>query len=100
QNKIIMDNWWHDQFDKSPNVNIRVNQVESCKEMVVNGLGYAILADLVVRPHDEHFTKTLYEPSGEAIKRNTWMYYHKDSIQMNSVKAFVQFVQTLDIKQL
>lgn len=100
QNKIIMDNWWYNQFDKSPNVNIHVNQVETCKEMVVNGLGYAILADLVVRPHDELFTKTLYEPSGEAIKRNTWMYYHKDSIQMNIVKAFVQFVQTLDIKQL
>lgn len=100
QNKAIMDNWWYNHFNEQPNINIQVNQVDTCKEMVTNGLGYAIMASLVVRPYPELIIKDLKYPSGQPITRKTWMYYHKDSLQINTVHAFVQFIETLDVKKL
>jgi DNA-binding transcriptional LysR family regulator len=98
--KDIVDHWWYNNYKQSPNINIQVNQVETCKEMVINGLGYAILADLVVRPNPELITKPLYNPIGEPITRKTWMYYHEDSLKMNIVNAFVSFIRKLDVKGL
>ncbi|TFJ93186.1 LysR family transcriptional regulator [Lentibacillus salicampi] len=96
----IVDNWWYNNYKQHPNINIQVNQVETCKEMVINGLGYAILANLVVRPYPNLVIKPLTLPSGEAITRKTWMYYHEDSLQLNIVEAFVHFIRTLDVKAL
>ncbi|WP_449355398.1 LysR family transcriptional regulator [Virgibacillus natechei] len=94
----IVDEWWFNKYNQRPNINIQVNQVETCKEMVINGLGYAILANLVVRPHPELVVKPLFHPSGEPITRKTWMYYHGDSMEMNLVKAFVDFIGGVDVK--
>ncbi|GAB4073829.1 LysR family transcriptional regulator [Barrientosiimonas marina] len=96
----IIDNWWYKNYKQHPNINIQVNQVETCKEMIINGLGYAILANLVVREHTDIITTPLHYPSGEAITRKTWMYYHDDSLQLNIVRAFVNFLRTIDVKAL
>src|SRR5690625_5453358 len=74
-----IDRWWFNNYKENPYVNIQVNQVETCKEMIINKLGYAILANLVVHPYPELTVKTLHSPSGEPITRKTWMYYHAES---------------------
>ncbi|RLL46880.1 LysR family transcriptional regulator [Oceanobacillus piezotolerans] len=96
----LVDNWWYHHFYESPNVKIHVNQVETCKEMVINGLGYAIMASLVVRPHPELFVKPLLDASGKPIIRKTWMYYHEESLQVNIVKAFISFIRSVDVKEI
>ncbi|MEF3328835.1 LysR family transcriptional regulator [Oceanobacillus oncorhynchi] len=98
--RMLLDDWWHQNYIEQPNITIHVNQVETCKEMVVHGLGYAIVANLVVRPHPDLFIKPITGASGEPLKRQTWMYYQEDTLQMNIVRAFVDFVQTLDVKAL
>ncbi|BAB07644.1 LysR family transcriptional regulator [Halalkalibacterium halodurans] len=98
--RSIVDQWWYNQYKQKPNVTIQVNQVETCKEMVIHGLGYAIIANLVVRPYPELIIKPLHHPSGKPITRKTWMYYHNDMLQLNIVKAFVQFIQSIDVKAL
>lgn len=98
--KSIVEQWWYSNYKQNPNIKIHVNQVETCKEMVVNGLGYAVMANLVVRPYPELITKPLHLPSGKPITRKTWMYYHKETLQLNIIRAFVQFIQTLNVKAL
>ncbi|WP_026701882.1 LysR family transcriptional regulator [Salibacterium aidingense] len=98
--KQIVDHWWYSRYKKRPYINIQVNQVDTCKEMVVNGLGYALLANLVVRPYPDLYVKPLKQMDGTPILRKTWMYYHEDSLQTNIVKAFVEFVQGVDVKSL
>ncbi len=98
--KTIVDDWWYHNYSQKPYINIQVNQVETCKEMVINGLGYAILANLVVRPYPELFVKPIYDSSSHPITRKTWMYYHADSMQLNIVNAFINFIKTLDVKSL
>lgn len=98
--KQIVDEWWFRNYNENPYINIQVNQVETCKEMVINGLGYAILANLVVEPYPELYTKPIRNSNGEKITRKTSMYYHKDSLKLNVVKAFIHFVRKLDMKNL
>jgi len=98
--KNIVDEWWYNNYSENPSINIQVNQVETCKEMVVNGLGYAILANLVVRPFPELYIKPIHDPEGKKITRKTWMYYHGDSMELNIVRAFITFIRSLDMKTL
>lgn len=98
--KSIVDGWWYEHYSQNPYINIQVNQVETCKEMVINGLGYAILANLVVRPYPELYVKPIHDSWDKPITRKTWMYYHADSLQLNIVSAFINFIQTLDVKTL
>lgn len=95
-----IDNWWYSNYKEHPYVNIQVNQVETCKEMIINQLGYAILANLVVQPYPELTVKTLFHPSGEPITRKTSMYYHEEALHLNIVQAFVSFIHTMDVKNL
>lgn len=98
--KNLVEDWWYTNYNQRPNINIHVNQVETCKEMVINGLGYALLANLVVRPYPELIVKALHDEKGRPITRKTWMYYHEDALQMNVVQAFVHFMRQLDVKAL
>jgi len=95
-----IDNWWYSNYKQPPAVSIQVHQVEACREMILNGLGYSILADLVVKPYSDLITKPLKNSKGEIITRQTSMYFHNDSLQLNLVKAFVNFIRQQDIKNL
>src|SRR5690625_2521060 len=98
--KSTIDRWWYDQYKQAPYTNIYVNQVETCKEMILNKLGYGILAQLVVEPFEELTIKPLLDASEEPLTRKTWMYYHTDALQLNIVEAFTSFVSTVNVKEL
>jgi hypothetical protein len=35
---------------------------------------------------------------GKPIMRKTWMFFHEESLQLNIVKAFVDFIENLDLE--
>ncbi|MEI3611470.1 LysR family transcriptional regulator [Pseudogracilibacillus sp. SO30301A] len=98
--KNTINNWWYTHYKEDPYTNIYVNQVETCKEMILNKLGYGILAQLVVDPYKELTIKPLFDSAGKPLTRNTSMYYYTDALQLNIVEAFISFVLTLNMKQL
>ena len=38
--------------------------------------------------------------NGEKIIRKTWMYYHEQSLELNIVKAFVEFIDGIDLQTI
>ncbi|HWO76122.1 MAG TPA: LysR family transcriptional regulator [Bacillus sp. (in: firmicutes)] len=96
--KALVDNWWSENFSKPPMVTMEVDQIDTCKEMVANGLGYAIVPSMTLKGMDEIYKIKLCDKNGEPIVRKTWMFYHDESLDLNVVKAFVSFVETLDIQ--
>lgn len=98
--KSMIDRWWQTNYNQAPYTNIVVNQVETCKEMILNDLGYGILAQLVVEPYDQLTIKPLTDDNGETLTRKTWMYYHTDALELNIVKAFTSFISTVDVKEI
>ena len=90
QNSI--DNWWSERFSQPPTVSIEVDKSDTCKKMVINGLGYAILPRMIVDDTPDLHKIDITRLNGEPIVRKTWMLYHKDSLQLHIVNAFVEFI--------
>ncbi len=94
--KSLIDNWWAENYTQPPFISIEVDQVDTCKEMVINGLGYGILASRILKDIEELYKIDLTDQKGNPILRRTWMYYHKESLEWNVVKTFVNFIETLE----
>ncbi|MBL4938218.1 LysR family transcriptional regulator [Clostridium sp. YIM B02515] len=98
--KSILDNWWSENYSAPPLVSIEVDQVDTCREMVINDLGYAIMHDIVVKETDDLHRINITDKDGEPILRRTWMFYHEDLLKLNLVKAFVDFIKSCDLTSL
>ena len=96
--KAIIDNWWSGTFSQPPLIGMEVDKGDTCKEMVINGLGYGILSSVLVDKIQDLHRINIANERGEPIVRNTWMFYHEKSLKLKLVKEFVEFVETLDFK--
>ncbi|MBD1381086.1 LysR family transcriptional regulator [Metabacillus arenae] len=96
--KTSVDKWWSENFIQPPLVSIEVDKADTCKKMVVNGLGYAILPSMILNDVDDVYKIVLKTKGGQPIIRKTWMLYHEDSLKLNIVKSFVDFIENLDIE--
>ena len=90
---MLIDNWWSENYVQEPFISIEVDQVETCREMVINGLGYAILPDRILKNMKDLYKIDLLDKKGSPMKRRTWMYYHDDSLEWNVMRKFVDFVE-------
>ncbi|NWQ41798.1 LysR family transcriptional regulator [Bacillus sp. EB106-08-02-XG196] len=98
--KTAVDNWWTENYSQPPLVSINVDKADTCKKMVENGLGYAILPSLLINDLDNIHKFEIRTKSGEKIIRKTWMFYHEESLELNIVKAFVEFVEGMDLHNI
>ena len=65
---------------------MKVDQVETCKEMVKNELGYAIIPKICIKPNEEFYIKEI-SLNNSPLTRETWMYYRESLLQLSSIKA-------------
>lgn len=96
--KTLVDNWWSGTFSSPPFIGMEVDKADTCKEMVLNGLGYGILPSVLVEDHPDLYCINLKNEKGLPLIRKTWMLYHKESLDMKVVKEFVDYVKELDFK--
>lgn len=85
-----------ENYSKPPLISIEVDKAETCKEMVINGLGYAILPSMILDDIDGLYKSEIRTKNNEAILRKTWMFYHEESLKLSMVKAFVTFIENID----
>lgn len=98
--KEMINYWWSDHFSVLPKVSMTVEKSDTCKEMIINGLGYAIIPGEVIDGSEDLFKMELSNKKGEPIVRDTWMFYHDESLNLKLVKAFVDFVNELDFEKI
>lgn len=94
--KMLVDNWWSENFSRDPKVIMSVNKVDTCKEMVVNGLGYGILPKKIIEQENNIYTKDLINKDGTPLKRKTWMYHRNDVDDLKTVLSFIEFVKRME----
>lgn len=92
--KNLINGWWHDRFSDPPMATMETDRQETCKEMVKNDLGVAILPEICLQPGDNLFTYGLSYKNGDPVLRNTWLMYNEDSLQLSTVKNFIDFLST------
>lgn len=95
--KALLDNWWMENYSVPPLTGIKVDNVDTCREMIINGLGYAIIPRLIL-VNDKHVHKIdIKDKQGKQILRQTWMYYSNETLELNTVRTFVDFIKELDL---
>lgn len=86
--------WWNERYSHPPLFTMEVGSYEACKEMVLNGLGYAFVPRLFIKPEDKLYTQDLVLKSGEVISRNTWLLYREAHLQLRHVQKFIEYIKT------
>lgn len=88
-----IQDWWHRRFSTSAKRVIVVDQIETCKQMALNGIGYAILPEITLDGIESDLNITpLLNENDEPIGRNTWLVGYHSSFQLKQVNAFLDVV--------
>ena len=86
--------WWQKHFASNPKRQITVDQIETCKQMAVNGIGYAILPSITLTGTEGVHTVPLSNNAEELeLTRDTWLIGYDSAFQLRQVEAFVDVVQ-------
>lgn len=95
--KELINNWWWENFSDPPEIFMEIDKSDTCRELVMKGLGYSIMPSLILENSKGIYRMDITGKDGIPIKRNTWMFYHHDFLELKLVKAFVDFVKNLNI---
>ncbi|RBW68625.1 LysR family transcriptional regulator [Bacillus taeanensis] len=90
--KGLIQQWWNENYTVPPFVSMEVDRIETCKEMVLNGLGYGVFPDICLQDVDPNNIRQLYA-NNKPITRSTWMIYRNSYLELSVVKAFVDFLK-------
>lgn len=86
--------WWQRHFSRNPGRQITVDQIETCKQLALNGIGYAILPSITLTGDEEVNKVPLLNSEEEfELTRDTWLIGYESSFALNQVDAFSQIVQ-------
>lgn len=86
--------WWHEHFLSPPEKTIVVDHIETCKQMALNGIGYAILPSISLTENDNIYKIPLLSRQYEEVSRDTWIITHESYTRLKQVKAFLDLVNT------
>ncbi|CAG9619899.1 LysR family transcriptional regulator [Sutcliffiella rhizosphaerae] len=85
--------WWHKKFQSPPKRTIVVDQIETCKQMALNGIGYAILPSITIQDDYEKIKKIPLEKDEVSnLHRDTWLIGYESSFKLKQVEAFMEIL--------
>lgn len=88
-----IQDWWYTHFNTPPVRTIVVDQIETCKQMALNGIGYAILPAISLTAQDTNVYKIpLIDRTGQVMKRDTLLVTHETSRRLKQVAAFIDLI--------
>jgi len=89
----MINAWWGDQFSKAPNIEMNVDRLETCKEMVKNDFGFAIVPEICLTEDDDLYQKKIYFKDGTSVTRKTWLMYNESLLNLKVVNQFVSYLK-------
>jgi len=88
-----INNWWKENYTKPSTTTIKVDQSDTCKEMILHDLGYGIVTQQMVKDNEELYIYPMFDKKEQALNRTTWLYYNKSIENMKLIHAFLEFTQ-------
>jgi DNA-binding transcriptional LysR family regulator len=86
--------WWQQHFQSNPRHQIVVDQIETCKQMALNGIGYAILPSITLNGEEDiHKIPLSTVDKDHGLTRDTWLIGYESSFELRQVAAFAEVVQ-------
>lgn len=69
---------------------MEVDQIDTCKEMVLTGMGYAILPGISLKSDDPLHKIKITTRNQKPLVRNTRLLVRNKSLKLSMVRAFVE----------
>lgn len=89
-----IQDWWIQNFKTFPKRTIVVDQIETCKQMTFNGIGYSILPAITLNKGEKGLFKIpLMDENLKPLIRDTWLLGYESSFQLKQVSAFVELTK-------
>ncbi|PTF05122.1 LysR family transcriptional regulator [Staphylococcus devriesei] len=82
--------WYNENFGQDYHATITVDQVATCKEMLVSGVGVTILPEIMMKNIDKNmFEFEKVNIDSQPLIRSTYMSYDGSILQLPQVESFV-----------
>lgn len=88
----MVDEWWRQTYFKPSFISMEVDSMDTCRRMVLQGLGWAILPEIVLGDLGNVMKRQLYWPDGSPLVRRTWILCRNYAMQLPAVRAFVEYI--------
>ncbi|HCM29003.1 MAG: LysR family transcriptional regulator [Treponema sp. GWB1_62_6] len=88
----MVDAWWRKTFARPFLERMAVDNMDTCRRMVLQDLGYAILPSIGLSEFDALHTQPLSWRNGDPLVRRTWICSGSYAGKLPAVHAFVEYV--------
>jgi len=88
----LIEQWWRTTFSRPSRDSIVVDAMDTCKRMVQQGLGWAILPSIGLKELEELCVEPLYWPDGSPLIRRTWLCSAPYAEELPVLRSFASFV--------
>ncbi|SHF50135.1 LysR family transcriptional regulator [Ornithinibacillus halophilus] len=89
----LVDHWlYHHQHEIKPIKTIRVDQIETCKQFMKQGIGMAVLPESVSDSMKEDYPNIPLTLNGDAVTRDTWVCYQEGIRKLPQVDEFINIL--------
>lgn len=89
----LVDNWlYHHQHQIKPLRTMTVDQIETCKQFMKQGIGMAVLPKSVSDSMMDEFPHVALELSGKPVTRYTWLSYQEGIRELPQVDQFIKMI--------
>lgn len=95
----ILHTWWEDNFQENSKIGMELSNLEACKEMVLNGVGYGLLPTMTIASKHNLYIKPVLDSNGLPIQRNTWLIYKNNGLQRRLFQTFLTYIKSKAIKK-
>ncbi|MFD1849116.1 LysR family transcriptional regulator [Oceanobacillus bengalensis] len=87
----LVDNWlYHHQNEIKPLKMMTVDQIETCKQFMKQGIGMAVLPESVSDSMKEEYSYVPLHLNGKAVTRDTWVCYQEGVRELPQVNQFIE----------
>ena len=91
--QALFDNWlFHHQGIVNPIRKIKVDQIETCKQFMIEGIGMAILPKSVSHSLVDEYDHLPLKLKGEPVTRDTWLTYQGGIRKLPQVNHFIELL--------
>ena len=88
----MITTWFRDNYRYIPKTMMEVDFIDTCKTMVENGLGIAIVPEFCLTDRDKLFVQELTDHSGNRLFRDIFINYKNESKKLAVVDKFLDHI--------
>ncbi|QOY34925.1 LysR family transcriptional regulator [Anaerobacillus isosaccharinicus] len=86
----MVDEWFIQHPDMKPSRKLKVDQIETCKQLMSHGIGMAVLPEIAINDLDpEQYSLQPLIVENQPLTRKTWLCYTDAAKELPQVRAFL-----------